>query len=59
MEPLSPRETDLINTVAEAVRMVRDIDLAGLRTMIDCSAAGQAEAEAVHALMARWMPTRP
>jgi D-psicose/D-tagatose/L-ribulose 3-epimerase len=27
-----------------------------LRTMIDCSAAGQTEAEPVHALMERWMP---
>jgi D-psicose/D-tagatose/L-ribulose 3-epimerase len=56
IEPLAPRETDLINTVAEAVRMVEEIDLPSFRTMIDCSAAGLAEAEPVHELMARWLP---
>jgi D-psicose/D-tagatose/L-ribulose 3-epimerase len=56
LEPLSPRETDLFNTVEEAARMVDEIGLDSLRTMIDCSAAGQAEAEPVHALMERWMP---
>jgi sugar phosphate isomerase/epimerase len=57
IEPLSPRETDMINTVAEAVRMVEEIGSPAFKTMIDCSAAGQAEAEPVHSLMARWMPT--
>lgn len=57
LEPLSPKETDLFNTVEEAVRLVLDVDSPGLQTMIDCSAAGQAEAEPVHELMARWMPS--
>lgn len=57
LEPLSPRETDLFNTVAEAARMVDEIGQPALRTMIDCSAAGQAEAEPVSALMERWMPS--
>jgi sugar phosphate isomerase/epimerase len=57
IEPLSPRETDMINTVAEAVRMVEEIASPAFKTMIDCSAAGQAESEPVYALMARWMPT--
>ena len=57
IEPLSPRETDMINTVAEAVTMVQEINSPAFKTMIDCSAAGQAEAEPVAALMARWMPT--
>lgn len=56
IEPLSPRETDFINTVAEAAELVDAIGSPALRTMIDCSAAGQAEAEPVHALMERWMP---
>lgn len=56
LEPLAPRETDLFTTVAEAARLVGDIDHPALRTMIDCSAAGQAEVEPVAALMARWMP---
>ena len=57
IEPLSRRETDLINTVAEAARLVDEIDSPGLKTMIDCSAAGQAESQTVDALMAQWMPT--
>ncbi|GAB3770785.1 sugar phosphate isomerase/epimerase [Ramlibacter monticola] len=56
LEPLARRETDLVNTVEEAVRMVEEVASPGLRTMIDCSAAGQAEAEPVHRLMERWMP---
>jgi sugar phosphate isomerase/epimerase len=57
IEPLAAAETDFINTVAEAVRMVEEIGSAALRTMIDCSAAGLTEREPVHELMARWMPT--
>jgi sugar phosphate isomerase/epimerase len=57
IEPLSRRETDFINTVADAVALVDDIGSPALRTMIDCSAAGQAESESVDALMARWMPS--
>jgi sugar phosphate isomerase/epimerase len=56
LEPLSRRETDLFNTVEEAARMVQEIGSPGLRTMIDCSAAGQTETEAVDRLMAQWMP---
>src|SRR3954469_14185479 len=56
LEPLSPKETDLFNTVEESVRMVQEIGVPALRTMIDCSAAGQAEALPVHELMAQWMP---
>ncbi|WP_332813127.1 sugar phosphate isomerase/epimerase family protein [Ramlibacter sp.] len=56
LEPLSPRETDLVNTVAEAAWMVQEVGSPALRTMIDCSAAGQAEREPVAELMARWIP---
>jgi sugar phosphate isomerase/epimerase len=56
IEPLSPRETDLLNTVEDGVRMVREIASPAFKTMIDCSAAGQAEQEPVSALMERWMP---
>ena len=57
IEPLAPRETDLINTVAEAVAIVDRVASPGLKTMIDCSAAGQAESQPVEALMAQWMPS--
>ena len=56
LEPLSRRETDLFNTGEEAARMVAEIGEPALRTMIDCSAAGQTEDLPVHELMARWMP---
>jgi sugar phosphate isomerase/epimerase len=55
IEPLSTRETDLINTVAEAAQIVDAIASPALRTMIDCSAAGQMEAEPVAALLSRWI----
>lgn len=57
VEPLAPNETDLVNTVEQAVRMVEQVGSPALRTMIDCSAAGQAETLSVPALIERWMPT--
>ncbi len=57
LEPLSRVETDVINTVAEAVELIQRVGNPALKTMIDCSAAGQAETETVAALMARWMPS--
>jgi D-psicose/D-tagatose/L-ribulose 3-epimerase len=57
IEPLSSRETDLINTVAEAARIVDEIASPAVKTMIDCSAASQMESEPIAQLMARWMPT--
>lgn len=57
VEPLAPAETDFINTVAEGVAIVDAIGSPAFRTMLDCSAAGQAEAEGVDALIRRWWPT--
>jgi D-psicose/D-tagatose/L-ribulose 3-epimerase len=57
IEPLSRKETSLVNTVAEAAELVRSIDHPNLRTMIDCSAAGQTESESIPALIDRWLPT--
>ncbi len=57
LEPLSPRETNFVNNVAEAAEIVRAIGNPALRTMIDCSAAGLAEAEPVADLIDRWLPT--
>jgi len=57
IEPLSQRETSLVNTIAEAAELVRSIDHPNFRTMIDCSAAGQTEAAPVPALIDRWLPT--
>ncbi|MFO1285748.1 MAG: sugar phosphate isomerase/epimerase family protein [Rubrivivax sp.] len=57
IEPLARAETDLVNTVAEAVELVDAIGSPALRTMIDCSAAGQAESESVPQLITRWWPS--
>ncbi len=57
IEPLSRRETAVINTVAEAADLVQAINHPQLRTMIDCSAAGQTEADDIPALIDRWLPT--
>jgi D-psicose/D-tagatose/L-ribulose 3-epimerase len=57
IEPLSRRETSLVNTIAEAADLVRSIDHPHLRTMIDCSAAGLTEVDSIPALIDRWLPT--
>jgi D-psicose/D-tagatose/L-ribulose 3-epimerase len=57
IEPLSRRETELVNTIAEAAELVRSIDHPNLRTMIDCSAAGLTETDSIASLIARWLPT--
>ena len=57
IEPLSRRETELVNTIAEAAELVRAIDHQSLRTMIDCSAAGLTETDPVASLIERWLPT--
>lgn len=57
IEPLARNQTAFINTVQEAAGIVRVIDKPALRTMIDCSAAGQAETEPVDALIRRWLPS--
>lgn len=57
IEPLSPHETDVLNTVAQAADIVRAVNHPALRTMIDCSAAGLGEKECVPDLIDRWVPT--
>jgi D-psicose/D-tagatose/L-ribulose 3-epimerase len=57
IEPLACAETDLINTVAEAAALVDEIGSPAFRTMIDCSAAGQAESMSVPELITHWWPS--
>ena len=57
IEPLAPSETQVINTIAEAAAIVDEVASAGLRTMMDTSAAGRAEEEPLAALVDRWLPT--
>ncbi len=57
IEPLAPRETNFINTVEEAASLVESIGSPAYKTMIDTSAAGQAETLPVADLIDRWLPT--
>jgi D-psicose/D-tagatose/L-ribulose 3-epimerase len=57
VEPLGRFEAQLINTVEEAVEMVKQINHPALKTMIDCSAAGLNETQSVSQLIDRWLPT--
>lgn len=57
VEPLARNQTGFVNTVREAADIVRAVGNPSLRTMIDCSAAGQAESEPVDALIGRWLPS--
>jgi len=56
VEPLAPRETNYLNSVGEAAALVERIGNPALRTMIDTSAASQAEAQPVADLLDEWLP---
>lgn len=55
IEPLSPAETPVINTVAEAAALVDRIGSPAIRTMLDLSAASQAESSAPAEVLARFL----
>jgi sugar phosphate isomerase/epimerase len=55
IEPLSPFETPIINTVAEAAAMVDRIGSPALRTMLDVSAASHSEELPVHEVLAQYL----
>lgn len=57
IEPLSRRQTDHINTVAEAAAIVNAVGNPALRTMIDCSSAAPTEPESIPDAIRRWLPT--
>ncbi len=57
VEPLTPKQTNCFNTVAEAAEFVQRAGLPALRTMVDACAAGSAEAAPPEALLARWLPS--
>jgi D-psicose/D-tagatose/L-ribulose 3-epimerase len=56
LEPLAPRETAYLTTVAEAVAVVESIGSPAIRTMIDVCAAAS-EDEPVPDLIRRWLPS--
>lgn len=57
LEPLSRNQTDYVNTVADAVEVIDQINSPNLRTMIDTASAGLAEEEQVDSLIRKWLPT--
>lgn len=57
IEPLSPKETPVVNTLAQAAAVVDAIGSPALRTMIDLSAAAQSEQEDAAPLLRRWLPS--
>jgi sugar phosphate isomerase/epimerase len=57
IEPLSSDQTPLINTLDEAVAVVRQVGHPALKTMLDTSSAGRAERDDIPTLIARWLPT--
>lgn len=57
LEPLSPKETSFVNRVDEAAEIVDRIESGHFRTMIDTSAAGQAESMPVADLIRKWVPS--
>ena len=57
IEPLAPTETRLVNTLAQAAAIVGEIAHPALRTMLDCCAAAQAEAQGIPELLQQWLPT--
>jgi len=56
IEPLSSEQTPLVNTLAEATKMVQAIGSRAVRTMLDCSSAGRMEKDSLSALADRWLP---
>jgi sugar phosphate isomerase/epimerase len=57
IEPLAAPDNQFVHTVEEAAAIVRAVAHPALRTMVDCSAAGRAEAQAIPELLQHWLPT--
>ena len=57
IEPLATQDNQFVHTVEEAAAIVRAIASRAVRTMVDCSAAGRAEAQAIPDLLQQWLPT--
>ena len=57
IEPLAPQDTSFVNTVEQAVRMVKALGNPAFRTMIDCFAASHSETQSIPDLIRQWVPT--
>ncbi|WP_288902894.1 sugar phosphate isomerase/epimerase family protein [uncultured Sneathiella sp.] len=56
IEPLSPNQTDFINTVEEGAEIVTAVNSPAFKTMIDTASAGLAEKDPVDTLIRKWWP---
>lgn len=57
IEPLAAHITPVINTIAEAAKMVEEIGSLALRTMLDCNHASKMEGESLAQVIERWVAT--
>lgn len=57
LEPLPPDETDQVNTLDQAVAIVREVGSPALLTMLDTKSVALAENEPAVDLAKRWLPT--
>ena len=57
IEPLAPQDTSFVNTVGQAVDMVKALGNPAFRTMIDCYAASHSESRSIPELIRQWVPT--
>jgi sugar phosphate isomerase/epimerase len=57
IEPLAAPDNQFVHTIEEAAAIVRAIGSTAVRTMVDCSAAGRAEAQSIPDLLRQWLPT--
>lgn len=58
LEPLPADETDQVNTLDEAIALVREIDSPALATMLDTKSAALAESASAVELLRRWLPSK-
>jgi sugar phosphate isomerase/epimerase len=56
IEPLPPDETDQVNTLEEAVALVRAVGSPAVATMLDTKSASLAETASPTELVRRWLP---
>ena len=57
IEPLPRDETDQVNTLDEAIALVREVDSPALATMLDTKSAALAESASAVELLQRWLPS--
>lgn len=57
LEPLPRDETDQVNTLDEAIALIREIDSPALATMLDTKSAALAESVSAVELVKRWLPS--